>query len=102
LITVDGDGTVRKFHEMKTEWGFEQLISLEALFDSSQGYLIEDSCVFGAEVFVIGHSGKWESLSLVKDPPHASITFKLEKFSTLDNIFYTSNSINVGERDWYI
>ncbi|KAK2352492.1 TRAF family protein [Trifolium repens] len=65
-----------------------------------QGYLIEDSCVFGAEVFVIGHSGKWESLSLVKDPPHASITFKLEKFSTLDNIFYTSNSINVGERDW--
>ncbi|KAK2405822.1 TRAF family protein [Trifolium repens] len=100
LTIQDGDGTVRKFHEMKTEWGFEQLISLEALFDSSQGYLVKDSCVFGAEVFVIGHSGKWESLSLVKDPPHASITLKLEKFSTLDNIFYTSNSINVGERDW--
>ncbi|KAJ1439471.1 TRAF-like [Sesbania bispinosa] len=100
LTIQDANGAVRKFHEMKTEWGFEQLISLETLFDSSKGYLVEDSCVFGAEVFVITHSGKWESLSLVKDPPQGSFTWKLENFSKLDQSQYLSKSFTVGERDW--
>jgi len=56
---------------MKTEWGFDQLISLEELFGSSNGYLDEEgTCVFGAEVFVIRHSGNWETFDLsgVKPP----------------------------------
>ncbi|GAU50046.1 hypothetical protein TSUD_142790 [Trifolium subterraneum] len=84
---------------MKTEWGFEQLISLEILLDKCNGYLVEDSCVFGAEVVVIGHSGKWESLSIVKDPPQASLKWKLENFSKLVNNYYLSKSFHVGERD---
>jgi hypothetical protein len=49
-ITIDADGAVRKFHELKTEWGFEQLISLKDLKDKCNGYLVvKDSCVFGAE-----------------------------------------------------
>ncbi|XP_027337161.1 uncharacterized protein LOC113850831 [Abrus precatorius] len=100
LAIQDIDGTVRKFHEMKTEWGFEQLLLLENLFDSSNGYLVQDSCVFGAEVFVISHSGKWETLSVVKEPAHGTFTWKLDDFSTLDKSYYLSNSFTVGERDW--
>ncbi|RZC20227.1 MATH domain and coiled-coil domain-containing protein At3g58370-like isoform X2 [Glycine soja] len=100
LTIQDADGTVRKFQEMKTEWGFEQLISLETLLDSSNGYHVEDSCLFGAEVFVISRSGKWESLSMVKEPPHGTFTWKIGKFSTLEETYYHSKSFTVGERDW--
>ncbi|KAK2451354.1 TRAF family protein [Trifolium repens] len=65
--------------EMKKEWGFEQLISLEELFDSSNGYFVDDSCVFGAEVFVIRRCNKLESLYMVNDPPQVSLTCKLER-----------------------
>lgn len=100
LTIQAADGAVRKFHEMKKEWGFDQMIELEALLDSCNGYNVKDTCVFGAEVFVISHSGKWESLSLIKEPPKASFTWKLEDFSTLDKDYYLSDPFTVGERDW--
>ncbi|KAM7481687.1 hypothetical protein LguiB_006270 [Lonicera macranthoides] len=52
----DVDGKVRRFHNMVTEWGFDKFISLETLMNDSKGYIKGDSCVFGAEVFVIKHS----------------------------------------------
>ncbi|XP_029128864.1 MATH domain and coiled-coil domain-containing protein At2g05420 [Cajanus cajan] len=100
LTIQDADGTVRKFHEKKTVWGFDQLISLETLLDSSKGYLVEDSCFFGAEVFVISQSGKWESLSMVKEPAHGTFTWKIENFSTLNETSHLSKSFTVGARDW--
>ncbi|KAK2358814.1 TRAF family protein [Trifolium repens] len=98
LTIQDGDGVVRKFSEMKGEWGFEQLISLDELFDSSNGYLVEDSCVFGAEVFVIRHCDNWESLYIVNDPPQISLTWKIEQISYLRDWIF--KSFTVGERDW--
>jgi hypothetical protein len=83
---------------MKGEWGFEQLISLDELFDSSNGYLVEDSCVFGAEVFVIRHCDNWESLYIVNDPPQISLTWKIEQISYLRDWIF--KSFTVGERDW--
>ncbi|KAI4354742.1 hypothetical protein L6164_003586 [Bauhinia variegata] len=100
LTIQDADGEVKTYHEMKTEWGFDQLILLETLLDSSNGYLVEDSCVFGAEVFVISHSGKWESLSMIKEPAHGTFTWNMEKFSTLQDNYYYSKLFTVGERDW--
>ncbi|KAJ6872515.1 hypothetical protein NC651_031590 [Populus alba x Populus x berolinensis] len=32
---VESDGPVKRFHEMKTEWGFDQLLSLETFNDAS-------------------------------------------------------------------
>ncbi|XAR52942.1 hypothetical protein NMG60_11021283, partial [Bertholletia excelsa] len=45
------------FHQLKTEWGFDKLLSLDQL-DESNGYLFDDCCVFGAEVFVTNFTGK--------------------------------------------
>ncbi|WJX91551.1 hypothetical protein P8452_73310 [Trifolium repens] len=37
---------------------------------------------------------------MVKDPPRASLTWKLENFSKLDKTSYLSKSITVGGREW--
>jgi hypothetical protein len=71
---VESDGSVKRFHEMKTEWGFDQLLSLETFNDASKGYLVKDCCVFGAEIFVIKPTRKWELHSMVKKPANGSLT----------------------------
>ncbi|KAJ6871886.1 hypothetical protein NC651_031079 [Populus alba x Populus x berolinensis] len=35
LTVQESDGPVKRFHEMKTEWGFDQLLSLETFNDAS-------------------------------------------------------------------
>ncbi|KAL0388942.1 UNVERIFIED_CONTAM: Squamosa promoter-binding-like protein 1 [Sesamum radiatum] len=42
----------RRFHQMKPEWGFDKFIPHSAFNDSTNGYLVNDTCVFGAEVYV--------------------------------------------------
>ncbi|KAH9753467.1 TRAF-like family protein [Citrus sinensis] len=43
-------GKERRFNGLKLEWGFDQFIPLKAFNDASNGYLVEDTCVLGAEV----------------------------------------------------
>ncbi|GMN34897.1 hypothetical protein TIFTF001_004965 [Ficus carica] len=84
--------SVRRFHEMKTTWGFAQLLPLETFEDPSNGYLIDDTCVFGVEVFVIKHTGNSETLSLAASPDisNATFTWEIDKFSDLDKELYNS------------
>ena len=88
---------------MKRRWGFPQLLALGTFKDPSNGYLVDDSCVFGAEIFVIKHSGKWESLSMIKSPHTSKSTFtwKIENFSKIDQYSY-SKAFTVGQREWYV
>ncbi|CAK7347806.1 unnamed protein product [Dovyalis caffra] len=83
---------------MKTEWGFHQWLSLETFNDASNGYLVDDCYVFGAKLFVIKPTGKWELVSMVKKAANASLTWKIEDFSELDKSFYFSKAFTVGER----
>ncbi|EYU25564.1 hypothetical protein MIMGU_mgv1a023089mg, partial [Erythranthe guttata] len=57
-------GITRRFQTMKFEWGLSKFISNEILSDLSNGYLVNDTCVFGAEVFVIERQAAVECLSL--------------------------------------
>ncbi|KAF3441257.1 hypothetical protein FNV43_RR15170 [Rhamnella rubrinervis] len=95
------DGGVKRFHEMKKQWGYARLLSLKTFKDSSNGYLFNDSCVFGVEIFVINCSGKWESLSLLTKPANGTFTWKISNFSKLAkyNPHY-SDVFNVGGVDW--
>ncbi|XP_042508988.1 uncharacterized protein LOC122084644 isoform X2 [Macadamia integrifolia] len=56
----------KRFHAMKTEWGSDEFIPLSVFKNQSYGYLVNDTCVFGAEVFIIGESrtGQSECLCL--------------------------------------
>ncbi|XP_039040818.1 uncharacterized protein LOC120179245 [Hibiscus syriacus] len=77
------DGNIRCFHEMKAEWGVPQLLSLDVFDDVSKGYLVDDCCIFGAEVFVIKHTGRMGCLSMVKKPPKNVYAWRIENLSAL-------------------
>ncbi|KAH8513742.1 hypothetical protein H0E87_006854 [Populus deltoides] len=89
-------GRVRRFHGMKTELGFDQLIPLTIFNDESKGYLIDDRCIFGAEIFVIKPTGKGECLTLVKQPVSDTFTWKIQNFSALDQESYKSQVFSFG------
>lgn len=97
---ADVDGKVRRFHSMVTEWGFDKFLSLEALMNDSNGYIKGDSCVFGAEVFVIKHYAM-KSPSISEETNTDSFTWKIDKFSSLKDKKYTSNTFVIGGYAWY-
>ena len=98
-------GRERRFHEMKLEWGFDQFIPLKAFNDASNGYLVDDTCVVGAEVFVCRErsTGEGETLSMIKDAIMYKHVWKVENFSKLDDDGYTdSRAFNAGDQKWYL
>ena len=101
IYLVDVDGTIRRFHDVKTEWGFDKFLTLNSFNLRCNGYLVNDCCVFGAEVFVHERSGKREFLSMIKEPPNGVFTWKLENFSALNKIAYYSQVFPVGDLKWY-
>ncbi|KAL7206347.1 hypothetical protein ACSBR2_019122 [Camellia fascicularis] len=94
LAIQDFEGKIKRFHRMKTEWGFDKLLSLDSFTDASNGYLLDDCCMFGAEVFVINYYGKGESVSMLKDAVNNGYIWKISKFSAMDEEFLITWKIN--------
>ncbi|KAL8214253.1 hypothetical protein R6Q57_003702 [Mikania cordata] len=92
----------RRFHPLRTEWGFDQFMSLREFDDPKNGYLLGDNCVFGAEVFVCKETskGKTESLEMVKDAVAYKHTWKISNYSKINVDCETSNVFNVGGHKW--
>ncbi|XP_038684301.1 nucleoporin NSP1-like [Tripterygium wilfordii] len=100
-LTIEGcKGSMKRFNAIKTEWGFAEFISLESLKNASTGYLVEDSCIFGAEVFVVKSSCKFECLSMIKHTSNNLMTWKIEDFSKLDKEYYESEVFDVKGSKW--
>ncbi|CAI9776383.1 unnamed protein product [Fraxinus pennsylvanica] len=53
----------RRFHLLNPEWGFSKFIVKETLTNPSNGFLVDECCVFGAEVFVVKNEGIRETLT---------------------------------------
>ncbi|XP_059462000.1 uncharacterized protein LOC132190995 [Corylus avellana] len=100
LSIHDASGRVRRFHKLKTEWGFDQLLFHDTLNDSSNGYLVDDTCVLGAEVFVIKCTGKGESLSMINEPQSNIFTWRIDNFTNMKNAYYDSKHFTVEGRRW--
>ncbi|XP_059654604.1 uncharacterized protein LOC132301363 [Cornus florida] len=98
-LTVEDAEPVRRFHGNKTEWGFEKFLSLKKFQNPSNGYLINDTCVFGAEVFVMKYSGKGECLSTTKLLSNKIYTWKVDKFSDSEE-YLCSDEFKIGGRNW--
>ncbi|EYU25545.1 hypothetical protein MIMGU_mgv1a024587mg [Erythranthe guttata] len=49
---LSSTGRTLCFQATKSEWGISKFISRKVLSDPSNGYIIDDSCVFGAEFLV--------------------------------------------------
>jgi hypothetical protein len=94
------DGYIKRFHDLKTEWGFAKFFPLDYFNDVSYGFLVNDCCIFGVEVFVHERSGKRECVSMIKEPADRTFTWKIESFSTQDDEFYYSQEFTVGDLQW--
>ncbi|KAK0597490.1 hypothetical protein LWI29_025849 [Acer saccharum] len=57
-----------RYHSMNTIFGITKFIDLNTFSDPENGYLIDDTCVFGMEVFVVKNSFKEECLSMMGEP----------------------------------
>ncbi|KAF4400438.1 hypothetical protein G4B88_023231 [Cannabis sativa] len=65
---------VRRFHTMKPKWGFARFMDLQTFNNPSNGYLVNDTCKFGAEIF-IENLERYQSSSFVGGDYKWSIVF---------------------------
>ncbi|KAL3641546.1 hypothetical protein CASFOL_012361 [Castilleja foliolosa] len=96
-------GRGRRFHDLKKEWGFMKFISKKDLTDPSNGYIVNDKCVFGAEVLVNENKAVTECMSLtsIVDIYSYKQEFKLTNLSTLKEK-WTSEEFTAAGHKWMI
>ncbi|XP_061993361.1 uncharacterized protein LOC133711222 [Rosa rugosa] len=84
--------------------GFDKLISVKDFTDDSNGYLVDDTCVFGAEVFVCKErrTGKGECLSRIQNPSTYKYVWKIDNFLKTDAVCHCSEAFSAGNQKWKI
>ncbi|XP_028766513.1 uncharacterized protein LOC114724340 [Neltuma alba] len=101
LVVQGSQNRLKRFCSAKSEWGFDEFLSMDSFKDTKNGYLVDDSCTFGAEVFVAKCSGKRECVSTVLKPPsYETYIWKLENFSQIKTDFCYSESFTAGGTKW--
>ncbi|XP_059654599.1 uncharacterized protein LOC132301358 [Cornus florida] len=101
-LTIEDVVQVRRFHKMKTAWGLDQFLSPDTLKNTSNGYLVDDCGVFGAEVFAIKHAGKGECLSIKKELYNNIYTWRVAKFSSIAKEYLYPDEFKINEWKWKI
>ncbi|EYU23182.1 hypothetical protein MIMGU_mgv1a024809mg [Erythranthe guttata] len=101
-------GITRRFQTMKSEWGFSKFISKKVMSEPSNGYLVDDKCVFGAEVFVVNTNAltgclslKTGCLSLKKTVTPYKRDWKIRNFSKLGDV-WKSETFKAGGKKWNV
>ncbi|KAH6778363.1 hypothetical protein C2S52_006104 [Perilla frutescens var. hirtella] len=94
-------GKTRRFHAINSEWGYSKLISKKLLTDPSNGYLFNDNCVFGAEVFVIKKEPAVEHVSLLDFTAQCKHQWEISEFSKQENV-WSSEEFFAGGYNWQI
>ncbi|XP_030504851.2 uncharacterized protein LOC115719801, partial [Cannabis sativa] len=95
----------RRFHKIKKEWGFDKIESVESFKNVSNGYLHNDCCVFGAEVFIINPTPSFETLSVFErgDISNPIFRWEIKEFSKImDKHSYSSEEFSSGGANWYL
>ncbi|XP_016444234.1 uncharacterized protein LOC107769522 isoform X2 [Nicotiana tabacum] len=93
-------GMERRFRNIKTEWGFSKCISRATFKDPSNGYLVNDSCIFGVDVYVNSNHGVGECM-LLKDVKAYKHEWNISEFTKLKNELF-SEEFTVGGYKWKI
>ncbi|XP_008232366.1 PREDICTED: uncharacterized protein LOC103331516 [Prunus mume] len=106
LTVEDRAGTLSLFDRVTTEVGFAKFLPHDTFKLPSEGYLLDDCCTFGAEVFVntSGRTRYRESLSRINNsmfkPP---FRYDLVNFSSQFGLEHLCpNLIIFGERKWQL
>ena len=97
------DAKVKRFHFMKTQWGIPKFIDHETFNNPSNGYLVNDSCTFGVEVFIIKNTFKVESVSMISSPMKCKYSWKFNGVSRrTDQGLYESREFFGADYKWYV
>lgn len=91
----------KRFHGLKNVWGVPKFMTLESFSDAANGFLVENCCVFGAEVFIKDGQIKRSIVSTVKPECDMSYTWRIQNFSDL-NSPTDSPVFSFGEWSWYV
>ncbi|KAH0656095.1 hypothetical protein KY285_030977 [Solanum tuberosum] len=92
-------GKMRRFQPIKTLWGLPKFLSHKTFKYPSNGYLVDDKCVFGAEIFIIHRQAIGECLSMVKSNDLFKRQWKICNFSKLRKD-WLSEEFTVGGYNW--
>ncbi|WCJ17916.1 TRAF-like family protein [Euphorbia peplus] len=79
---------------------FEQVVPLDVFNDASNGYLIDDCCIFGAEVFVLERISKGECVSILKKLDISTFTWSIKNYRNLKEEFCKSPAFVIGGFKW--
>ncbi|KAL5755874.1 hypothetical protein ACOSQ2_020620 [Xanthoceras sorbifolium] len=77
---------------MNTIFRISKFIDLNTFSSPVNGYLFDDTCVFGVEVFVVKNTFKEGRLSMMRDPATYYHTWNINNFSSLVHNKYVSES----------
>ncbi|CAH2044468.1 unnamed protein product [Thlaspi arvense] len=94
------DGQVRRFNDARKEFGFAQLIPKSTFYNTNEGYIVQDTASFGAEILIVKPAQQQEKVTFISNPPNNVFTWKILRFSTLEDRFYYSDDFLVGDRYW--
>ncbi|KAJ9552125.1 hypothetical protein OSB04_016170 [Centaurea solstitialis] len=97
------NGNRTRFHEKKLKWGFDKLISLDSFKNCENGYLLNDSCVFGVEVFAIKEYFVQNDpcLSMTKPPPIVNThIWRIDNFLDVTERVLHSEIFKFGNVKW--
>ncbi|XP_047309371.1 uncharacterized protein LOC124912768 [Impatiens glandulifera] len=99
--TTLGPDSVMLFNPLSKLYGIDRFIDLPTFELSSNGYLVNDQCVFGTEVLLVKQAPKVEML-ILKDGDSiftGSHIWKIKSFSTSHGT-YKSENFNCGDFEW--
>ncbi|XP_027769587.1 uncharacterized protein LOC107022136 [Solanum pennellii] len=82
----------------------DNYLVFQAFNNPENGYVADDTCVLGEEVYVRHEKfqGRQDCLPVVKDPISYKYTWKINKFSALTADCLDSNTFMVAEHKWKI
>ncbi|KAL8264656.1 hypothetical protein R6Q59_022786 [Mikania micrantha] len=101
-VDVNVNGHRTRFNEKMTAWGFDKLISTESFRESKNGYLFNDSCVFGVEIIEVPQFTQLDRCLLMTKPLPTMNTFTwtIKNFSTLTEEALFSDAFKIGKVKW--
>lgn len=100
-IFQDADGVPKCFNGITKELGFTHLVSQKTFNDPQSGFLVNDRCLFGLEIFIIRHMCNKDIMT--KDPANCSTyTWPIYNFSTLNSKIHESETFTICGRKWHL
>nr|GMC55955.1 MATH domain and coiled-coil domain-containing protein At3g58400-like [Ipomoea batatas] len=101
VFQVGGASSLHDFHSLKTEGGITKLVSRAVFDDAANGYLVNDKCVFGVEVFLLDSKFAEERLNMCVEVDK-TFTWTISNYSKLGSEVHNSYEFPAASFKWFI